>query len=306
MEDLSTEPNFILKSNFIFSKKVVFYILLFLIFTYLLFLSAPVDFPIGVIININQGESLRSASFKLKENHIIRSRIVFEAFVIIYGREKRVISADYLFENKLPVFEVARRISKGERHLAPIKVTIPEGFDISEIAQVFTSRLSTFNKDKFLLEAKELEGYLFPDTYFFFTTDTEQEVIKSMNENYEKKITPLRPQIVSSGKSEKEIIIMASIVEREAKGNNDRAFISGILWKRLSLNMPLQVDATPETYKTRGLPKNPIGNPGLQAIEATIYPKKSNYLYYLHDKDGIAHYAKTFAEHKQNILKYLK
>ena len=99
---------------------------------------------------------------------------------------------------------------------------------------------------------------------------------------------------------------MASIIEREAKGDIDRGIISGILWKRISLGMPLQVDAVPDTYKTKGLPESPIGNPGLESIKVAIYPQKSSYLYYLHDKNGVAHYAKTFSEHDNNINKYLK
>src|SRR3989338_6344627 len=95
-------------------------------FCYLVYIftfSAPKNFPKGAVFNIEQGASLRSVSFNLKKTNIIRSRILFEAFVIIYGGDKHVISADYLFENKIPVFEAARRISRGERHLAPVKIT---------------------------------------------------------------------------------------------------------------------------------------------------------------------------------------
>jgi UPF0755 protein len=280
---------------------VIFFLLVFS-----LFFVAPNDAPAGTIINIKEGSSLRYVSRYLKENNFIRSRVVFETFVIIYGGEKYMPSGDYLFESKLPVFEIARRISKGERHLAPVKVTIPEGFDVSDISKTFATRLPNFNEDKFLSEAKNKEGYLFPDTYFFLTTDNEKDALRSMSENYEKKISPIRSQITSSGKTEKEIIIMASIIEKESKGDMDRAFISGILWKRLTKGMPLQVDADPNTYKVKGLSKNPICNPGLKAIEAAMHPKTSNYLYYLHDKDGNIHYAITFAEHILNKQKYLK
>ena len=99
---------------------------------------------------------------------------------------------------------------------------------------------------------------------------------------------------------------MASIIERESKGDVDRRVISGILWKRIKIGMPLQVDAAPDTYKTKGLPKSPIGNPGILAIQAAIHPTRSPYLYYLHDKNGNIYYAKTFLEHKQNIARYLK
>ena len=279
---------------------VIFYFLFFLLF------SAPRNFPIKAVVEIEPGMNLRAVSSILKKQRIIRSQLAFEFFVIIFGAESRVVSADYLLENKLSVWEIGRRIARGERRMAPIAVTIPEGFDIGQIGNTFESKLSNFNKAKFLLEAKDKEGYLFPDTYFFLIRANEKSVLKIMDDNFEKKIAPFVSEIISSGKNEKDIIVMASIIERESKGGADREIISGILWKRIKIDMPLQVDAAPETYKIKGLPKNPIGNPGLLAIKAAIYPQSSPYLYYLHDKDGIVHYAKTFAEHKNNILKYLK
>ncbi|OIO29450.1 hypothetical protein AUJ22_01450, partial [Candidatus Nomurabacteria bacterium CG1_02_31_12] len=291
------------------NKKSAIYIIgiiILFLFTYFLFFSAPYDFQIDTIINIKEGSSLRYTSKYLEENNIIRSRVIFETFVIILGGEKYLASGDYLFESKISVFEVARRIVNKERHLAPVKVTIPEGFNVFDISKIFISRLPNFKEKEFLLEAQKMEGYLFPDTYFFLTTDDEQNVLSSMNSNFEKKIIPIRPFIKQSGKTEKDIIIMASLIEEEANGDIDRKVISGILWNRIFIGMPLQVDAELSTYKTKGLPENPISNPGIKSIEAAIYPEVSNYLYYLHDKDGNIHYAKTFAEHKVNKLKYLK
>jgi len=311
MENLSSSNDPISGLEYQTSKfplKSVFYtvgVILFLVLLYFLFFSAPNNFPVGTIISIKEGASLRFISKDLEINKIIRSRVLFETFVIFFEGEK-VVSGDYLFEGKIPVFEVARRVSKGEERLAPIKVTIPEGFNVSEISKAFALKLTNFNQDKFFLEAIKKEGYLFPDTYFFLTTDTEQDVLFVMSDNFEKKIMSLRPQIIASGKTEKEIIIMASLIEKESKGDVDRGFISGILWKRLAMNMPLQVDADLNTYKTKGLPKNPISNPGMEAIEAAVHPKSSSYLYYLHDKDGNIHYAKTFEEHKLNKGKYLR
>jgi len=301
MEDLS-KPKLSLKFYIFYAICLI----IVLILGYFLFFSAPRNFPVGKIINIGYGSSLRSISKDFKENQIIRSRIAFEAFAIIFGGEKHMVTGDYLFENKEPVFKVAMRISNGEFHLAPVKVTIPEGFDVNQIADAFSSKLTSFNKEKFLLEAKPKEGYLFPDTYFFLTTATEEDAIKYMSDNFDKKIESIQSEISSSNKTEKEIIIMASIIEREAKGDADRAIISGILWNRISKKMPLQVDAEMWTYKNKGLPENPICNPGIEAIKASIYPVKSSFLYYLHDKDGVIHYAKSFTEHKQNIIKYLK
>lgn len=292
-----------LHKKIIFRLAVVFGILILFNF---LFFSAPKNFPAEKIIKIEQGSSLRNISKDLKENQIIRSRIAFEAFAIIFGGEKHMVTGDYLFENKQPVFKIAMRILKGEFYLAPVKVTIPEGFDVGQIADTFSSKLANFDKDRFLSEAKIKEGYLFPDTYFFFTTANERDVLKYMSDNFEKKIASVESEIISSARTEKEIIIMASIIEREAKGDADRAIISGILWNRISKKIPLQVDAVPETYKTKGLPENPVCNPGLEAIESAINPVNSSYLYYLHDKEGLIHYAKTFTEHNKNITKYLR
>jgi len=292
---------FYVKSTYLFFAGI------FIFFAGFLFLiRAPRSFQEGVIVNIPEGASLQKISHDFKDSGLIRSRALFEAFVISYGGEKRILPGDYLFEKKLSVEEVARRISSGKRNLAPIKLTIPEGYDRTDIAEVASLKIPNLNKDNFLALTKDKEGYLFPDTYFFFSTDNEQDVFKVMTENYEKKITPLRVEINSLGKTEREIIIMASIIEREAIGDIDRGYISGILWNRLKIGMALQVDAAPDTYKVRGLPDNPISNPGLEAIKASMYPQSSPYLFYLHGKDGQIHYAKTFDEHKRNKVKYLR
>ena len=298
----SSRLNPLVKSAIIFFLSFFLFLALF----YFLFLTAPNNFPGGTILNVEKGSTLTSISEDLKTKHIIKSKVLFEAFVVMYGGEYHIAEGDYLFENKLPVFEIARRIVKRDRHLAPVKVTIPEGYDNTEIAETYAPQLRNFNVDEFLLDAKTKEGYLFPDTYFFFTNDNQDDVLKYMGETFEKKIKPIMNDITSSGKNENEIITMASIIEREAKGDSDRGIISGILWNRIGKHMPLQVDAAPETYKTIGLPKNPICNPGLEAIEAAINPVKSHYLYYLHDKNGVIHFATTFAEHKLNKIKYLK
>jgi UPF0755 protein len=184
-------------------------------------------------------------------------------------------------------------------------VTIPEGFDNKQIADTFSSKLHAFNKQNFLKMAESLQGELFPDTYSFLNDDAEKDVLDAMHKNFEKKFLSLRKDM--HNKTEEQIITMASIIERVAKGRNgDREIIAGILWKRLSLGMPLQVDAAPETYKSKGLPSSPICNPGIDSIKAAIYNTTSNYLYYLHDKLGNIHYAKTFSEHNANIRKYLR
>lgn len=271
---------------------------------YYVFFNIPSNFPKGKIINIKEGASLRSISKNLEEENIISSRPIFEAFVIFYGGEKHLIPGDYLFDEKVRSYEVAKRISTGEKHLAPVKITIPEGFTVNDIAQLAENKLTYFNKNNFYKDAKE--GYLFPDTYFFLTTDTEKDVLEALNDNFLNKTKDLKTEAEKVGKNFHEVLVMASIIEREAKGEADRDLISGVLWKRISIGMPLQADAAPITYKEKGLPKEPIASPGLASIKSAIYPKATPYLYYLHDKEGNIYFAKTFAEHQKNIQKYLR
>jgi len=180
---------------------------------------------------------------------------------------------------------------------------------------------------------KSLEGYLFPDTYRVFASSTIEEVVSKLLDNFDNKLTPqMRSDIKAQGKSISEIVIMASIIEKEApfygKDNSDAKIVSGIFWNRLANKQALQSDATLSfifkdnkpthegndlnnlspynTYKYRGLPPGPICNPGLLALEAAIYPKRSDYNYFLTAPDGNIYYAKTYAEHLQNKYKYLK
>lgn len=302
MEDFNFKKNV-----FLSFKKILFFILLIIvIISFYLFLLNRNTFKEDRVFSVEVGDSLRKISLNLKQNDLIKSRALFETFVIFYGGEKKILPGDYLLESNLNSYQIAQRIALGKKNLSPIKITIPEGFDIYEISEVFSLKLSSFNKDRFLIEASKKEGYLFPDTYFFFRRDDENVAMKAMLENYEKKISPLREEMKSLNKSEEDIITMASIIEKEASGRDDRELISGILWKRLEINMPLQVDAALITYREKGLPQKPIANPGLLAIKAAMYPTYSDYLFYIHGKDGNTYFAKTYDEHKKNINKYLR
>lgn len=291
------------------SRRTVFFLVttaVFVLIVCFLFFLPPKNFSAGSVFTIENGASLRRTSRELKEGGFIRSRIVFEALVILFGGEKHVISGTYLFEDKLSAWSMASRISEGRRGRSAVKVTIPEGFTNSEIAAALEAKLFNFDEEAFGAEAANLQGYLFPDTYFFFNTESAAEIIRLMNDNFKAKFKDLSDDLALAGKTEEEIVIMASIIEKEAKGEADREFISGILWKRLERGIALQVDAAPVTYEVRGLPGKPIANPGFLALKAALHPMVSSYLYYLHDKNATIHYAKTFDEHRANIAKYLK
>ena len=184
-----------------------------------------------------------------------------------------------------------------------VRITIPEGYDNQEISKLFDSRFKYFDHDVFIQSAQQ--GYLFPDTYYVGLYMNATATIALLKDNFTKKIAPLIPEINKSGTSLKEIILMASILEAEVRGVNDRRIVSGILWKRLKINMALQVDSSPETYERPGLPKMPLNNPGLDSITSALRPISSPYLYFLTDKSGKVYYAETFEEHKVNRAKYL-
>jgi UPF0755 protein len=133
--------------------------------------------------------------------------------------------------------------------------------------------MQVLRTDLFESDERSKQGYIFPDTYFFFPMTTHDEALEDISLNFNRKINPFKKDIEASNKSLDEIIKMASIIEKEAAGESDASTISGILWKRIDKGMPLQVDASKITYQKVGLPTEPIGNPGLVAIKAAVYPK---------------------------------
>lgn len=267
------------------------------------FTTPPFTFPTGTMITIPEGIGLYSLAEKLKEEKVIRSPFWFRTAAIILGSEYDMKAGQYLMSHPQNVFAVAWRIFRGNYGVEMVKLTIPEGFTVAKISSLFDDRFMSFDHENFITSASE--GYLFPDTYFIPITATASSTIELMNDNFTRKISSILPDIKSSGRTLEEIVTIASLLEAETQTKEDRAMASDILWKRLDMEMPLQVDAETGTYKFVGLPKNPINNPGLVSIEAAIHPTPTPYLYFLTGKDGKMHYAKTFDEHKKNIIKYL-
>lgn len=302
---MDTENSKIEDKNKIFKNpKFISYIIIFC-----LFISIIIFFPFkkeNVIFHISSGQSVNSIASELNDKDIINNNFLFKLFIKLINNGKGIALGDYLINKNSPVWSIAWQLGNGNHNIKPIKITIIEGLTNEEIADIFKSKIPSFNKDLFLSSVKDKQGYLFPDTYFFFPLDTNEEIIKKMNDNFNKRIKNLENKISLSGKSLKEIITMASILEGEAKGKEDVKIISGILWKRISLGMPLQVDVDKWTYQNEGLPNTPLNNPGLMSIEASINPEESSYLYYIHGKDGQVHYANSFESHKVNINNYLK
>lgn len=296
----NTSKNKSLPKRFVF----VALCLLGLSFVINIFIKSP-NRDQDVLIHVSKGETLSIITNELFEKKVINSPALIERMVGFINTDKGTDVGDYLFTKDIPSYKVAYMLARSYHNVKPTKVTFPEGATNLEMANVLSSKISNFNKDLFINETLSMQGKLLPDTYFFWQLSTPQEVISALSLAFTKKISPLLPKSYSKY-SESEILSMAAIVQKEALGKVDAGNIAGILWKRLEKGMLLQVDAAPITYKVKGLPTVPIANPGVIAVEAAVNPVSSPYLFYLHDKDGKIHYAKTFEEHKLNIKKYLK
>lgn len=202
-------------------------------------------------------------------------------------------------------------------------VTIPEGSTVSEVNSIL-------QEGGVLVDAElsqDLEGYLFPDTYEFFLGSSIEVVEGKFRETFEKKAVPVIDQ-AGGGVSVHEILTIASLIEEEVPDSDERKITSGIIWKRIKNGIPLQVDASIcyikespclpitdgdknidspyNTYRYKGIPPGPISNPGADAIEASLNPEESPYLYYLSDPEtGKTVFAQTLDEHNSNVVKYL-
>jgi len=327
-EQIESQGKFdVLKKYLPKSKKTIFLAIFFIVVVFFLFLfTSPFNFPKSTVFNIESGEHLNKITQSLETNGFIRSSFIFRSLVIVLGGEKKIIAGSYLFDKSENPFNIALRFIKGDFGMEDKKITIPEGWNRFQIAEYLKKNLVNFDDVSFLELTKMEEGYLFPDTYFVPAVSTPKSVIEIMNSNFEEKIKNISG-LSTSTRSLKEIITMASILEGEAKTIESRKIVSGILWKRIAISMPLQVDATFQyingkntyelslddlkidspynTYKYKGLPPTPINNPGLDSILAALYPTKTNYLYFLSNKNGDMYYSKDFEGHQLNREKYL-
>ncbi len=311
-------------------KKIILFLFVcfFLVGCVFLYNTRPptdVSFPIEVQFNTDQPLSTFIA--ELHQKKIISNVKLFKIILVVNGYDKKLKPNIYTFTHPQDIFSVAYSLATDSSQARGVKVVIPEGSTVKEIEGIVHKTFPLFETlDKIPAFTQTDEGYLFPDTYFFSINSTEGEIIAKLKQTFDEKTKTL-----FTGKTEqqiKDIVIMASIIEKEGRNVEERKMISGILWKRIEIGMPLQVDATflytkgkgtseltlddlkedslYNTYTRTGLPIAPINNPGLETIDVALNPTPSPYLFYLHDKDGIIHYAKTFPEHIKNKNKYLK
>lgn len=278
------------------------------------------------IFAVHKGEGVREIANSLKKESLIKDPIVFFLLVRKLGLDGKIQAGDFRLSPSMSAIEIAQNLTHGT---LDIWVTIPEGKRADEIADILKDKIPSYN-DTWRIELDKNEGYLFPDTYLISKDADINSIISLMRNIFEKRYST----IPNNNKlSKNEIVIVASLVEREAKFSNDRPLVASVILNRLNIGMALQIDATVQyalglqeidktwwkknltkqdikidspynTYLNTGLPPTPISNPGLDVLKAVINPSITNYLYYISDSLGQNHYAKTIEEHNANIRKY--
>lgn len=269
--------------------------------------------------SIRQGQGVKEIATDLSEKKLIKSPVVFSLYV--YYKNIMLQSGVYSVKKEMNLSQIISLFSEGK--VEEYLVTIPEGWRASQIDQALADK-KIIKQGDLLKVASADEGYLFPDTYRFALNVTSLEIRTIMLENFKKKTEDLKVNSAQSAMAQ--VLSIASIVEREAKFDEDRPKIAGVYYNRLDKGMKLEADPTIQyakgswvpitradyhdfespynTYLHEGLPPTPICNPGLKSIEAALYPQKDGYLYFFHKADGHAIFSKTYEEHETNIKKY--
>lgn len=281
----------------------------------------------NTVITIPSGYSVEQTARSLHEHDLVRSPLAFSLYSRLYSESIKAGTYRFIPGN-YSLSEVYTRITTADYGDIYIRLTIPEGSTRNEIARLLEESELAISRDEFLEQTQNLEGYLFPDTYFLLPDSSVEDVIVVMQRTFDTLRKEYEDDIRNSGRSFEDIITMASIIEKEATSDQEEMkLVSGILWKRIDEGMLLQVDApflytqgkTSEqlriddlradgpynTYTRLGLTPTPISNPGRAAIEAVINPTESLYYFYLHDTNGTIRYGVTHDDHVRNKQRYL-
>ena len=310
-------------------------------------LSSASNDPSPVVFEVPTGSTVRQVSEALVEANLITNDWAFRTYIRLNNYDQSIQAGTFSIPGNLNAREVAQLLVGGSDGQPERTITLIEGWAAADYATYLAQQgvlseedfMNTMSRlqdqlDSPVLEDKpggvSLEGYLFPDSYRIFEGASAEEIILKLLHNFEQKLNDeLRAEIARTNRSVFDVVIMASIVEREAGTTGDKQVIAGVFYNRLREGIALQSDATLNyvlpadertprlslaqtqdpspynTYQHRGLPPGPIGNPGLEAIEAAVYPASHDYFYFLTDSAGNAHYARTLSEHIENRQLYL-
>lgn len=283
---------------------------------------------------VTPGQPVIQIAKNLEKAKLIKNALAFRLLVARMGIAKNIQYGDF----RLSPNESSRQIAELLTHGAiDVWITFPEGWRIEEQAARLEEKLKFGSNEKYQFDKSEYiklaqEGYMFPDTYLIAKDAAAQDVVQRLRQTFNEKVGGLLVKGKKNNLTEEEVVILASLIERESKSAQERPIIAGILLNRLEIGMPLQVDATVQyakghdsnentwwpqitnddkavksrfnTYLYPDLPPAPITNPGLESLQAAAEPAETEYFYYLHDPEGKIHYAKTIEEHDKNIQEF--
>ena len=296
-----------------------------------------------VKIMITSGTTAAQLAEELQQRHLIRSAWTFRYLARKLQSDFKLYVGDYQLAPTMSPSDMINRLIVSSDALDTYRVTIPEGYDTEQIIELLVAKgmgskeefAKVITEDEFsypfLKNAPKgihrLEGYLFPNTYDVAVKATPHAVIDMLLQQFAKEITPeVQKQLDVMKFTVPQWVTLGSLIEKEAVKESDRPLISSVIMNRLKINQPLQIDATiqflldtpkpklynkdleiPSPYNTylhTGLPPGPIANPGQACLQAALYPAKTDFRYYVANKDGYHVFAKTFAEHLENIKLY--
>lgn len=320
---------------------ILLIIIVSLFFWFIIAVNSPKDTKntSKVSFEVKSGMGLNEIATELSNKGLIADKNIFILYSRLGPSRGNLKPGVYLFSPSMSLSRIADSIGSGD--IASEKVTFLEGTTISQMAKrweqakqgssesfIDASKLqNSYNQNflQFRANKASLEGYLFPATYDVIYGTSAESQINTMLNTFEKQVIPKLPQTYQNSAKLNDLIILASIVEKEARTTADRRLVAGVFYNRLAKGMKLEsdvtinyvtgrtatlaadlkIDSVYNSYLYKGLPPTPICNPSLDAILATANPEKNDYLFFIADKNGVVRYAKNFEEHNQNIQKYL-
>jgi len=294
----------------------------------------------GVFVEIPPGATLGGIARQLVAAGVVRDELTFRLAARLERATRRLQAGEYYFAETATPREVVGRIADGDVYTR--RVTFPEGLTIPQLADLFAEQ-GLGRRDDFIKaarttsliahldrEAEDLEGYLFPDTYPFARRVTAEEVVRAMVAGFERAFdAELRAAAAARGLTVRQVVTLASLVEKETAAPDERTIVSAVYHNRLRIGMPLQCDPTViyalmragtwngnirrqdlqidspyNTYRYPGLPPGPIAGPGRAALVAALSPADVKYLYFVSRNDGTHVFATTLAEHNRNVARW--
>ena len=289
-------------------------------------------------LTVPKGGRVSVVANELYENRVLRDPWHFRLVARLRGLDRKIQAGDYRITDGMRPAEILTKMANGE--VDGCRFALPEGYSIFQAAELL-ERQEIFGREAFLkacrnrellkglgIEANSAEGYLMPGTYLISPKLDENGLVATMVKNFQVKVSALEQEIAASGFTLHQVVILASMIEKEALSSEEKPLIASVFHNRLRIGMPLQSDPTAiyglrafggtvtkqdlrrpspyNTYRIKGLPVGPIGNPGIDAIRAAIQPASTDYLYFVARNNGTHQFSRTLKEHNQGVNTFLR